>query len=260
MYTLSDKPHHCPPLLATLLEVTPSLACSEEGRAAAPLHRDHKGPTGTSYTWFTWDGLKEETVTYSKWPVIPTRPDPPREEVKTLQEEPNRRRRKRKNRRREGGRSRKEEAAVMGLDQWWKANFGMRKVVYIILNDTWKKATARGLDVPIPTSSSPSNPSSSSSIPSSSPSNPYSSPSNPSSSPWCSSSSPPHPSSTPTSGWTPPLPPAPYLSWRSLAADMRWGCRKTPFRVLKGGAPAPPSAPVPATPTNPSDSKVFPVT
>jgi hypothetical protein len=118
--------------------------------------------------------------------------------------------------------------------------------VYIILNDTWKKATARGLDVPLPTSSSPSNPSSS---------------------PWCASSSPPHPSSTPTSGWTPPLPPAPYLSWRSQAADMRWGCLKTSLRVLRGGAPAPPpcgppaplptGASAPATPASPGDPKVI---
>ena len=176
--------------------------------------------------------------------MIPTRPDPPREEVKTQQEEPNRRRRKRKNKRREGGRSRKEEAAVRGLDTWWAANFGRRKVAYIVLNNTWKEATSRGLDITLSTSFSPSNPSSSSSNPSSSPSDPSSSPSNPPSS--SSSSSPSHPSFNPASGWTPPLPPTPYLSWRSMAADMRWGCLKTSLRVLRGGAPAPPPCSPPA--------------
>ena len=226
------------------------MACSEEGRAATPLYSDHKGPDGLSYTWYVWDGLKEETVTYSKWPVIPTRPDPPKEEVKTLQEEPKRRRRKRKNRRKEGGRSRKEEAAVRAMDDWWAANFGIKKkMVHIILDNIWKEATARRLNVPLSTSSSPSNPSSSPSNLSYSPSSPHShpsSPSNPSSSPWSPSFSPPHPSSTPTRGWVPPLPPSPYLSWRSLAADMRWGCVKSALRVLRGGAPAPPSCSPPA--------------
>jgi hypothetical protein len=42
---------------------------------------------------------------------------------------------------------------------------------------------------------------------------------------------------------------------------MRWGCLKSPFRVLRGGAPTPPSsqppATVPTTPTNPRLSKVL---
>ena len=56
-----------PPLLSTLPEVTPSLACSEEGRATTPLYSD---PDGLSYTWCTQDGLREETVTSSAWPPL----------------------------------------------------------------------------------------------------------------------------------------------------------------------------------------------
>ena len=34
-----------------------------------------------------------------------------------------------------------------------------------------------------------------------------------------------------------PSPPPPYLSWRSWAADKRWGCLKPAGATLRGGAP-----------------------
>ena len=163
------------------------------------------------------------------------------------------------------GRSRKEEAAARGLDEWWVADFGRRKVAYIILDNTWKEQSARGLHVTLPTSS---------------PSNPSSSSPNPSSYPYIHPTRPPPPQTPPlplqplllslqhillhlqllllslptlllspytssnhASRWIPPLPPSLYLSWQSGAADMRWSCLKSPLRVLRGGAPTPGSHP-----------------
>ena len=43
--------------------------------------------------------------------------------------------------------------------------------------------------------------------------------------------------STPAAPMVSPSPPPPYLSWRSWAADKRWGCLKPAGGALQGGAP-----------------------
>ena len=251
----SGKPHCCPPLPSTLPVVPPFLACSGEGVAATPLYRDTEGPKGTDYTWYGRpDRFLEASVTSTNWPVIHTRPDPPREEVEKPQEEPRRRRRRnRRKGKKVGGRSRNEEAVVRGLDKWWAATYGSKRIVFIPLTAAWK-GLDRGTRPSLPISPSLSN---TSTLPQ--PSSPYcTTPTTADTTP--STHTPPAPpsppSSAPTSEWVPPLPPAPYLSWRSLAADMRWGCVKSALRVLRGGGPAPsPSslpAPLPSGPAAPA--------
>ena len=118
-----------------------------EGRMAPPLYSDHKGPPGTSSTWYR-RGTKGATLTAEDWPEDPTRhlnwsvsllKEPVRrkkeaerrEKEAGTRKEPQRRKKVVRKKKKVVERSRKEKRRIRELDEWYLATFGKSTLVLI---------------------------------------------------------------------------------------------------------------------------------